>query len=67
MQRLFFAIGGLAILAISFFGTLFLLNSAYFQSFDSVRIEHAKLLKAALEKYRIPPAVAALLVRLSDA
>lgn len=52
MQRLFLAIGAVAILALSFFGTLFLLNSSEFQSFDSIRIEHAKSLKAALEKYR---------------
>ena len=52
MQRLVFAIGGLAVLVLSFFGTLFLLNSSDFQSFDSIRIEHAKFIKAALEKYR---------------
>lgn len=52
MQRLLFAIGGLAILGLSFFGTLFLLNSKDFQSFDSIRIEHAKALKTAMEKYR---------------
>jgi hypothetical protein len=52
MQRLFFAIGGLAVLAGSFFGTLFLLNSMDFQSFDEIRIEHSKVIKIALEKYR---------------
>lgn len=52
MQRLFFVIGGVAMLGLSFFGTLFLLNSKDFQSFDSIRIEHAKLIKAAIEKYR---------------
>lgn len=52
MQRFVFAIGGLAVLALSFFGTLFLLNSADFQSSDSIRIEHAKSIKTAIEKYR---------------
>ncbi len=52
MQRLVFAIGGLAILVASFFGTLYFLDSLNFQSLDSVRIEHAKSLKIAIEKYR---------------
>jgi hypothetical protein len=52
MQRLALAIGAVAILALSFFGTLSLLDSWEFQSLDAVRIEHAKSLKAALEKYR---------------
>lgn len=52
MQRLFFIIGGIAILAISFLGTLYLLDSSDFRSMDEQRIEHAKSLKAALESYR---------------
>lgn len=52
MQRLVFAIGGLAILVASFVGTLYFLDSLNFQTLDSIRIEHAKSLKAALEKYR---------------
>lgn len=52
MQRLVLAIGAVAILTLSFLGTLFLLNSTEYQSFDSIRIEHAISLKAALEKYR---------------
>lgn len=52
MQRLFLAVGSVAILALSFFGTLYFLDSSEFQSLDAVRIEHAKSLKAALEKYR---------------
>lgn len=52
MQRLVFAIGGLAILVASFVGTLYFLDSLNFQTLDSIRIEHAKSLKAALEKHR---------------
>lgn len=52
MQHVTFAIGSLAVLAMSFFGTLHFLDSLNFQSLDSIRIEHAKSLKAALEKYR---------------
>jgi hypothetical protein len=42
-------IGGIAIVAISFFGTLFTLD---YLDPDSVRATHAKSVKAALEKYR---------------
>jgi hypothetical protein len=52
VQRLLLALGSAAILAISFFGTLYFIDSSEFQSLDSVRTEHAKLLKTALEKYR---------------
>lgn len=52
MRRLAFAIGGTAILALSFFGTLYFLDSLNFKSLDLVRIEHAKAIKAALEDYR---------------
>lgn len=52
MQRLVFAIGSLVIVGASFFGTLYFLDSLNFQSLDSVRIEHAKSVKAAVEKYR---------------
>lgn len=51
MQRLVLAIGGFAVLVASFLGTLHLLDSFNFQSLDSIRIEHAKSLKAALEVY----------------
>jgi type II secretory pathway pseudopilin PulG len=44
--------GGMAVVAISFFGTLFILNNADSRARDSLRTEHAKLLKAALEQYR---------------
>ena len=56
MQRIVFAIGGLATLTASFFGTLYILDpfsfSSPFQSLDSIRIEHAKTLKTAIERYR---------------
>jgi hypothetical protein len=52
MQRLFLAIGSIAILASSFFGTLYFLDPADFHSMDARRVEHAQSLKAALEKYR---------------
>ena len=52
MQRLVFALGGLVVLAASFFGTLYVLDSSSYQSMDSIRIEHAKTLKAAIEKFR---------------
>jgi hypothetical protein len=51
MQRLFLIIGGIAILASSFLGTLYLLDSSDFRSMDALRIEDAKSLKAALERY----------------
>jgi hypothetical protein len=52
MQRLVIAIGSLAVLMASFFGTLSFLDSLNYQTMDSIRIEHAKTLKGALEKYR---------------
>lgn len=52
MQRLLFIIGSVAVLALSFFGTLHFLDSTNFESMDAIRIEHAKEIKAALEKYR---------------
>jgi hypothetical protein len=51
MQRLFFIIGGIAILASSFLGTLYLRDSVDFRSMDVLRVEDAKTLKAALERY----------------
>jgi len=48
-----FVIGGIAVCASSFFVTLFVLN--YYDNNrprDSIRVEHAKVLKTALEKYR---------------
>lgn len=52
MQRLATIIGGFFILALSFAGTLYFLDSREFDSFDAQRVEHGKLLKAALERYR---------------
>lgn len=54
MQRFVIALGAFAILAASFFATLYLLNSLNFGpvNLDRVRIEHAKSLKAAIERYR---------------
>lgn len=52
MQRLLFVIAGAAILVGSFFATLYFLDPANFRSLDSIRIGHAKSLKAAIEKYR---------------
>ena len=52
MKRLVFAISGAAALAASFLGALHLLDSMSFQSLDSIRIEHAKSLIDALEKYK---------------
>lgn len=52
MQRLLLVVGSLAVLAISFFGTLHSFDNFDFRSVDSIRIEHAKEMKAALEKYR---------------
>jgi hypothetical protein len=43
-------IGGLAVVGISFFGTLLVLD--WFKSVDAVRADHAQSIKAALEKYR---------------
>jgi hypothetical protein len=52
MQRLSLLIGCIAIPALSFAGTLYFLDKADINSVDAQRIEHAKLLKAALERYR---------------
>jgi hypothetical protein len=54
MGRLAFNIlGGVAIVAGSFFGTLFILNRMDALEYpDSIRSDHAKMIKAALEKYR---------------
>ena len=54
MQRLGIAIGGLAVLAASFFATLYFLDSLHFGPFDldEVRGQHAKSVKAAIEGYR---------------
>jgi hypothetical protein len=47
-----FTIGGAAIVAICFFGTLRMLDSQNLQYPDSLRAAHARSLEAALEKYR---------------
>src|SRR4051794_31634871 len=44
--------GGTAVVATFFFGTLFILNDADSRTRDSLRAEHAKSLKVALEQYR---------------
>ncbi len=46
------AAAGMAVVATFFFGTLFVLDSADSQARDFLRAEHARLLKAALERYR---------------
>jgi hypothetical protein len=51
MLRFFLIIGGTAVLAASFLGTLYLLDSFDFRSMDALRIEDVKALKAALERY----------------
>lgn len=45
-------LGGIGIVAAFFFGTLFLLASLDRQSRDALRMEHAKLLREALDQYR---------------
>jgi hypothetical protein len=55
MRRLLLNVfGGMAVVAISFFGTLFILNysSGDSSARDASRAEHAKMLKGGLEKYR---------------
>jgi hypothetical protein len=52
MRRLVLALGAVAILAGSFFGTLFILDRMGSLNPDSIRAEHAKMIKVALEKYR---------------
>jgi hypothetical protein len=46
------AIGGLAIVAVFFFGTVFVLDYFYLPYPDYVRASHAKDIKIALEKYK---------------
>jgi hypothetical protein len=57
LRRLFFIIGGIGVVAVSFFATLFVLD--YKESVptdpngrDLLRAEHARSIEAALEKYR---------------
>lgn len=51
-RRLLLIIGGLVVLAAFFFGTLLLLDFMDRRSRDALRVETAKSLMAALEKYR---------------
>src|SRR5450759_5315062 len=44
-------VGGIAIVAGFFFGTLFILNSIDSRSRNALRAEHARMLKTALERY----------------
>jgi hypothetical protein len=46
------AIGGIAVVAISFFGTLFALDYFYLPYPDYVRANDARMMKVVLEKYR---------------
>jgi hypothetical protein len=46
------AAGGMAVVGTFFFGTLFILNNSDSRARDSLRVEHVKLLRAALERYR---------------
>jgi len=50
MRLLLKVIGGLAIVLISFWGTLYFMGSSQFGN-NQIRIKHAKLLADALEKY----------------
>lgn len=52
VRPLLWITGGMAVVAIFFFATLFVLNSADSRARNSLRAEHAKSLKAALEQYR---------------
>jgi hypothetical protein len=47
-----YAVGGIAIVALFFFGTLFLLDLREIRGRNAVRAENARSVKAALEKYR---------------
>jgi hypothetical protein len=51
-RRFFLTTCGLAIVAVSFFGTMFLLDFMDRRSRDALRIETAKSIMAALAKYR---------------
>jgi hypothetical protein len=51
-RRLFVVLGAFAVVAGSFFGTLFVLDHWPIKSRDAIRAEDAKSLKLALEKYR---------------
>jgi hypothetical protein len=46
------SVGGIGIVAGFFFGTLLILDSIDAASRDAIRAQHAKILKAALERYR---------------
>lgn len=52
-RRLLLMIGGSAIVVVFFFGTLAVLNYWDSSSRDLLRADHARLLKEALERYRV--------------
>jgi hypothetical protein len=52
VQLILRIVGGLAVVAAFFFGTLFVLDHTGFRYPDSLRAAHAISFKAALEKYR---------------
>jgi hypothetical protein len=52
-RLLMLAAGGMAVVGAFFFGTLFILNRLDSQARDALRVEHVKLLKAALDRYNI--------------
>ena len=60
IRTFLYGIGGFGVVAIFFFGTLYVLNSrdtesriaTEMKSRDATRVAHAKLLKDALERYR---------------
>jgi hypothetical protein len=51
-RRLLLVIGAFAVVAASFFGTLFVMNMLDKEARDSTRIDTVKAVMAALEKYR---------------
>jgi hypothetical protein len=51
VRVLLVCMGGVGIVAIFFFGTLFALHSMDIRSRDAIRVGHARLLKDALDRY----------------
>ena len=52
IRILLYCAGGIGVVAVFFFGTLYVLSSSEIKSRDAIRIGHAKLLKDALDRYQ---------------
>lgn len=52
VRGLLYGVGGVGVIAIFFFGTLYILNSKDIESRNAIRMDHARLLRDALDRYK---------------